>query len=80
MPKFEVCDPDYDDTVWCAVEADDPEDAAESYVKYRCAHDPACFAAFNDPGAIVLVRASGRTVPVRVTTEMVPDYSARIVE
>lgn len=80
MAKFEVCDPDYDDTAWRAVEADDPEDAAESYVKDACGRDPECFASFNDDGRIVLVRGKGRTVPVRVKTEMVPDYSARIVE
>ncbi len=80
MPRFEVCDPDHDDTHWQSVDAGDAEDAAESYVKDRCGRDPECFAAFNDPGAIVLVRGNGRTVYVRVTTEMVPDYSARIVE
>lgn len=80
MAKFEVCDPDYDDSVWREVEADDPEEAAERYVKEQCDRDCEYFDGFKGDGGIVLVRGSGRTVPVRVTTDLVPDYSARIVE
>jgi hypothetical protein len=78
--RFEICHPDYDETAWHEVDGTDAAGAAESYARERCSRDPECFSAFEGDGAVLLVRGAGRTVPVKVTAELVPSYHARVVE
>jgi hypothetical protein len=77
--KFEICDPDRDETAWHPADDTDAASAAEAYARDRCSRDPECYSGFEGDGAVLLVRGAGRTVPVRVSVELVPTFHARRV-
>lgn len=77
--RYAVCIPDFDETAWHEVESSDADDAGAKWATELCSRDPECYSSFDGDGLVVLVRGGGCTVPVRVSVEMVPSFTARRV-